>query len=205
MPALDIDRETAHDAAARELAKPIYPRRSLNDLIAEWLDDLLHRLMLTGSSVPGGWLTVVALALLVLAAMIVAIRIARRTMSSRGDPPLYGDTVLTAAEHRARADQLAGQGDWTGAIRQRVRALGRQLEESGLLTPVPGRTAGELARDAGAAIPDIADDLASAATIFDDVAYGEQPGTEAGYRFVADLDDRLRQRLLDSAPGSVLR
>ncbi|MDA2990982.1 MAG: hypothetical protein O3B27_05430, partial [Actinomycetota bacterium] len=31
MPAIDIDREAAYEAAQHELAKPVYPRASLND------------------------------------------------------------------------------------------------------------------------------------------------------------------------------
>ena len=30
MPAIDIDRDTAHEAAQRELDKPIYPKASLS-------------------------------------------------------------------------------------------------------------------------------------------------------------------------------
>ena len=60
-----------------------------------------------------------------------------------------------------------------------------------MLDPVPGRTATELARTAGRALPDLADELSSAAMTFNDVTYGERPGTEPQYRMVAALDDRL--------------
>jgi hypothetical protein len=68
------------------------------------------------------------------------------------------------------------------------------LEESGVLDPVPGRTATELARDAGRAIPALAAEMRSAVEAFNDVTYGERPGTEAGYRMIADLDEHLRSR-----------
>ena len=77
MPTIDIDRQAAHDAAQNELAKPIYPRPSLSDQISQWLDEILYRLIMKGSSVPGGWFTIAILALLVLAAFVVAVRIAR--------------------------------------------------------------------------------------------------------------------------------
>jgi hypothetical protein len=194
MPVIDIDRETAHEAAQRELAKPIYPRASLNDRIAEWLNDLLYRLMHTGTALPGGWLTMVVLGLLILAAVIVAVRIARRTMGRRGEGPLHRSPMLSAADHRERAENAAAQRDWTTAIRQRLRAVSRQLEEDGVLNPVPGRTAGELVHDAGAMMPAYAADLAAAAAAFDDVTYGGRPGTEPQYRRVAGLDDRVRHR-----------
>jgi hypothetical protein len=36
--------------------------------------------------------------------------------------------------------------------------------------------------------------LSRAAEAFNDVTYGERPGTEAAYRMIADLDDHLRSR-----------
>jgi hypothetical protein len=193
VPVIDVDRDTAHDAAARELANPIYPKPSLSDRIGVWLNDLLHRLMDTATMLPGGWLTVAVLGLLVFGALVVAARILRRTMGDGGSGRLYGSQVMSAADHRVRADQSAAQGDWAVAIRQRVRAVGRQLEEDGVLTPVPGRTAGELAQHAGMAMPELAAEFTSAANIFNDVTYGQQPGTESDYRLVSSLDDRLRR------------
>ena len=198
MSAIDIDRDAAHEAAQNELSKPIYPRPSLTDQLSRWLDEFLYRLIMKGSSVPGGWFTIALLALLVVAAFVVAVRIARRTMrTNRGDQGLFGIHELSAAEHRATAQGYAAQGNWAAAIRHRLRAVARQLEEAGLLNPVPGRTATELARDAAELLPDFTTDLRSAATVFNDVTYGEQPGTEPGYRMVAELDDALRRH---SAP-----
>jgi hypothetical protein len=194
MPAIDIDREAAYEAAQRELAKPIYPRASLNDRIAEWVNDLMFRLMHAGAGLPGGWFTIAVLGMLFAAAVIVAVRIARRTMGGPGVAQLYGSRTLSADDHRARAERSAAQGDWAPAIRQRLRAIGRQLEEDGVLDPVPGRTAGELCDDAGRALPGFAADLAAAAAAFDDVTYGERPGTEPNYRLIAGLDDRVRSR-----------
>ena len=62
------------------------------------------------------------------------------------------------------------------------------------MNAVPGRTANELARDAGAALPHLAGELSQAATAFNDATYGEQPGTQAAYQMIADLDDHLRSR-----------
>ena len=152
MTSIDIDRDAAHDAAQNELAKPIYPRASPIDQIGDWINDLLYRITAAGSTVPGGWFTLSVLAILLVAAVVVAVRIARRTMrTARGtDPALFGAEELTAARHRSIAEQFAAQGDWSAAIRHRVRALARHLEETGVLNAVPGRTATELARDAAA-------------------------------------------------------
>jgi hypothetical protein len=191
--ALDIDGDAARDAAQRELSKPIYPRASLTDRIGDWVDDVIYKLMVEGSSIPGGWITIGVLLAIVAAAIVVAARIALRTMrTDRGhDATLFGSQELTAAEHRAAADRAAAGGEWAVAIRHRLRAVARSLEETGVLTAVPGRTATELARDASAPFPGLSTELRRAANAFNDVTYGERPGTEAEYRLVADLDDHL--------------
>jgi hypothetical protein len=192
---LDIDRDAAHDAAQRELAKPIYPKESLTERLSGWIEELLYRIAAEGSRVPGGWFTVTILAMLLVVAVVVAVRIARRTLRTRRvtQTPLFAGQDRTAAEYRSAAEQFAASGDWAMAIRHRLRAVGRQLEEDGVLTAVPGRTATELAGDAGRALPHLAGELSSAAEAFNDVSYGGRPGTPPAYRLIADLDDHLRR------------
>jgi Domain of unknown function (DUF4129) len=191
-----IDRDAAHDAAQRELSKPIYPKENFTERLNEWINDFIYRLIVKGSEVPGGWFTVAVLVTLVAVAIIVAVRIARRTMRTdrRGDFQLFDTAELSAAEHRATAERFAAEGNWTAAIRHRLRAIARQLEENDVLNPVPGRTANELARDAGQSLPQLASELTSAAASFNDVTYGERPGTEAAYRSIATLDEHIRSR-----------
>lgn len=110
-----------------------------------------------------------------------------------GDAGLFGTRELSSAEHRATAQAYATQGNWAAAIRHRLRAVARHLEEIGLLNAVPGRTANELAADAGELLPAFGGDLRRAATVFNDVTYGEQPGTEPDYLMVAALDEALRR------------
>jgi hypothetical protein len=206
VPTIDIDRDAAHEAAQHELAKPIYPKASLIERLMDWIDELLTKLIVQGSSVPGGWFTISVLLILLAIAVVVAVRIARSTMrTNRGDGyALFGEHELSAAEHRATAEQYAAVGNWSAAIRHRLRAVARQLEESTVLDPVPGRTATELARDAGRAIPHLAAELARAAEAFNDVTYGERPGTESAYRMIADLDDHLRSRISVSDAGAAV-
>nr|WP_090342316.1 DUF4129 domain-containing protein [Mycolicibacterium malmesburyense]CRL72700.1 integral membrane protein [Mycolicibacterium malmesburyense] len=204
MPTIDIDSDAAHEAAQRELAKPIYPKPSLTERLSDWIDDLLYRLAAEGASVPGGWVTISVLLILVAVAAVVAIRIARRTMRTGGtrDATLFGERELTAAQHRETAEGFAATADWAAAIRHRLRAVARQLEETGVLDPVPGRTATELARDAARELTHLSDELFSAATAFNDVTYGEMPGTEDAYRLVADLDDHVRSRVTGPASSA---
>ena len=161
MPSIDIDRDAAHQAAQDELNKPIYPKGSAGEQIAEWLNETIYRLLQKTASLPGGWLTATVLFIMLGIALAAAIHIARRTMRTNrgGDYRLFEAAQLTAAQHRATAENYAVQGEWAAAIRHRLRAVARQLEETGILNPAPGRTANELASDAGAALPHLADEL----------------------------------------------
>lgn len=193
MTGLNIDSDAAHDAAQRELSKPIYPRPSLTDQLLGWLDELLYKIFTDGSWLPGGWITLALLLTVLAAAIGAAVHVARRTMrTDRGSgPALFGAQDLNAEQHRAESERHAAQGDWALAIRHRLRAVARHLEETGALDPVPGRTATELARDAAANRPELRPEFDSAAETFNDVTYGGQSGTETGYRQVAELDRKL--------------
>jgi hypothetical protein len=200
---IDIDRDAAHDAAQHELNKPIYPRGSLTDLLTQWLDDLLYKILAGGASVPGGWFTITVLLILVAIAVFVAFRLARRSMrTNRGyQSTLFGSHDMTSAEHRAIAERFAAGREWASAIKHRLRAIARHLEETAVLNPVPGRTATELARDAGQVIPGVAGEMRRAAEIFNGVTYGERPGTEPDYRTIAATDARLLARAT-TGPGT---
>lgn len=199
MTGLNIDGDAAHDAAQRELSKPIYPRPSLTDQVSAWLDRALYRIFTDGSWLPGDWITAALLGTVLIAAIIAVIRVARRTMRTdrQSTGTLFAGHELNAGQHRVEAETYAAQGDWTLATRHRLRAVARGLEESGTLDPVPGRTATELARDAGVALPELRAEFHRAAETFNGVAYGAQVGTESGYRQIAELD----RSLLRTAPG----
>jgi hypothetical protein len=205
MPAIDIDRDTAHDAAQHELDKPIYPKGSISERIQEWLHELLYRLVEQGSSLPGGWFTAGVLLTLLIVAIVVLIRIARRTIRTRHDSDyqLFDAGQLSAAQHRAIAERSANEGDWTAAVRHRLRAVARALEENGTLDPAPGRTANELAHDAAEHLPQLGAELSAAANAFNDVTYGESPGTPAAYQMIADLDDHVRFRSAAGQSGPI--
>lgn len=205
MPSIDIDRDAAHQAAQRELDKPIYPKQSPWHQLNDWLNELLFKLLLKSASVSGGWFTITVLLILLTIAVIVAVRIARNTLRTRrgGDHQLFDADQLTAEQHRSAAESYAAEGNWASAIRHRLRAVARQLEETGVVIPAPGRTANELASTAGAALSHLAGELTQAATVFNDVTYGEQTGTRDAYQLIADLDDHLRSHsaTITSATG----
>ncbi|MCO5969172.1 DUF4129 domain-containing protein [Actinoallomurus soli] len=194
-----IARDPARELARRELGKPIYHQddpsffeRILNK-ISDWLNALYHRFTDVGGGAGGGWLGIVVL-LVILAVVVGAVwwRIGSVRRNAAGPGALLGEAVTTAEDHRATAERHAAAGQWPEAIRERLRAIARDLEERAIVPPRPGRTADELATEAGTALPDHADALASGVRLFDDVWYGGRQGDADGYRALVDLDDRLR-------------
>ncbi|WP_308249692.1 DUF4129 domain-containing protein [Sphaerisporangium fuscum] len=200
----DIGREEARRKAVEELVKPEYQQESLPErvlrLIREFVDSLLDQ---APGGVPGGVVALVVVILVVAGLVaLIAWQARKATRSHRlGGEELFGARERTAEEHRAEAERLAGQSRWADAIRERLRAIARDLEHRAIVAPQPGRTADELAETAGRELPPFAVRLATAARLFDDVTYGEVPGTAEGYQTMAALDDDLRAtRPAASAP-----
>lgn len=204
MPPVDIDRDAAREAAQEELGKPIYPAGSLTDRFNDWLNDLIFRIIAGGDLVPGGWFTITVLLIILTIGFVVAVRVARKTLRTNrgGTQQLFGSSELSATQHRELAQQAAMRGDWSAAIRHRLRAIARHLEETGVVNAVPGRTANELARDAGSALPELSGELHAAAGAFNDVTYGELPGTQGAYQMISELDDHLRTRSFTSTSAT---
>jgi hypothetical protein len=195
-----IGRDEARELARRELEKQIYQRdkpswleRALDDFF-EWLQELTNQGPDPESQGDGGgWLSVA----IVIVIVLIAIALVVWLMWGRGNPrsrkePLLEDEPSRAVDHRDAAERYAGAGQWAEAIRERLRAIARDLEERAVLAARPGRTADELAAEAGEAVPDLAEDLRAGVRIFDDVWYGDRPGTPEGYARMADLDGKLR-------------
>jgi hypothetical protein len=72
-----------------------------------------------------------------------------------------------------------------------MRAVAATLEERGVLDRRPGRTAHEIAAEAGAARPQAAPALAAAASTFDAVVYGDRGALAADYEKVVAADDAV--------------
>jgi len=142
---------------------------------------------------PGG----VASLLVVLAAVVALVVLTRLGLGPLAMRNALVDRrrdakARTAEEYRAEAEAFAARGDFKEAVRARFRAIIRELEQRAVLDPRPGRTAGEIAREGGAAVPAIGDDLRSVARTFDVVWYGRRDATRADYDVVRDADERIR-------------
>ena len=201
---VDLSREEAREAARRELADPAYSQDDpgLLERLLIWVEQELRELLAqAAAATPGGWQGLLVLAILIVViAAVVRYRLgplARRAARSRDD--LFGTAELTADDHRRAADRAAARQDWADAVRERLRAIIRDLEERDLLDPRPGRTADEAARDAGGVLPELRQDLLRAASVFDEVWYGGRPATPAMHEILRDLDSRVAR----SRPAAV--
>ena len=189
-----VSRPAGQRLARAELSKSLYhPHQSLPQRLMSMLNALLGHLYQAGHSFPGGWWAVVALTvLLMLAVTAVLAQVGPLARARRGDRERgWGAPLMSAAGHRQRAGELAAAGDYSGAILESVRAIGRELEERGVLDPRLGRTAAETAGESARALPGEAGALRDSARLFDDICYGGRPGTADGYAAVRDLDARI--------------
>ncbi|MFG1942051.1 DUF4129 domain-containing protein [Nonomuraea sp. NPDC048826] len=190
-----IGREEAAERAARELLGPQYAQEPLFDRLMRYARQFINDLLdaTAGGGTAGGILAAIVILLLLVSVAVLITWQVRRAGRRRAAPSgeLFDDRRLTAAEHRQAAERFAAESRWTEAIQERLRAIARDLEERALVDGMPGRTADELAAEAGLALPPFAADLTAAARSFDEVTYGGVPGTSAAYDFMTALDTRL--------------
>jgi hypothetical protein len=201
-----LTRESARDAARRELSRPEYAEAQpplllrLVGRVLRWFGDLIGDTDRVTRS--AGWVELLVALLFVLVVVVVLVRLGPLGAGRRAGTTLFdGDRALTAAQHRAQAEAFAAQGRFAEAVRERLRAAVRELEVRGVLDPRPGRTAGEVARDAGAAAPALADDLRRAAQVFDEVWYGGREAGPHSYATLVEVDDRVRTARTPAAVG----
>jgi Domain of unknown function (DUF4129) len=192
-----IGRREGQRLARHELAGKTFWERVLN-----WI---AHLPRTAGHVLPGGWFGLIALAILAVLAISLVVYWARpaRSRRSHADAVLDG-TPMSARDHRRAAERLASGLDYTGAIVEAVRAIAAELDERAILRPRPGRTAGELAAEAGGELPALAARLRGATQLFDDVRYGGKNGTLAGYELVRGVDEEVRAARTGAPPEPAL-
>lgn len=191
------DADTARRWAADELADPAYHGgQSLLDRIIAWVMDLVARIFAGGQGT-GADPRVVGLVLLAVVVVVglVALWIAgpvRRSRRGDKDRLVFDSTdARTAQQMRTAAASAADRLDWHTAVLERFRAIVRSLEERALLEERAGRTAHEVAMDAGATLPQLREQLLDASVVFDEVCYGDADGSEPEYRALVELDESI--------------
>jgi hypothetical protein len=191
-----VTRGGAQAAARAELAKRGYHKNdpSLIDRGLKWLLKRLQKLLDAGTRhAPGhglGLFLIIVILTAVVVLIVVRVGGLRRTERA-ADQAIFGSGETTAADHRRAAAQFASDGLWAQAIRERLRAIARELEHRGVLDPRPGRTAAELSREAAVQLPALADDLHTATSVFDEVWYGGRTATAADEELLRRLDARV--------------
>lgn len=203
-------REQAQEWARRELSEPGYAQAqpSWAQRLARWVIDRLSGVDLPDVRAPNASLGAVLLALIVLLIGAVVLSRTGRLRRSRrvgAASAVLDDVRRTSAEHRRLADQAAADGRFEVAVRERFRAAARGLEERVVLDERPGRTAHEVATEAGAALPACAAALVAGARVFDDVCYGGRRATRDQDGLLRDLDAQViatrPEPLAVAAPG----
>jgi hypothetical protein len=93
------------------------------------------------------------------------------------------------------ADRLAAQGRYAEAVRERLRAMVRELVDRRVVEHRPGWTVTELAGAAGRARPSVDEPLRAAGGVFSDLWYGQLPATPQHDARMRELTDQLRRAL----------
>jgi len=131
-------------------------------------------------------------------------RLFRRRRRGRADEPereLAPDELpeLPAVVLALTADDLAAQGRYAEAVRERLRAIVRDLIERGIIPHTPGWTVTELAAAATRVRPGLAPALGGAASIFSEIWYGLRPATIADDRAMREHADAVRVIIAEPA------
>lgn len=173
---------------------------------ARWWTELVADL---ADPLPGGVAGLAVLVLLAAAAVVAFLywwparhRTRRRPRPAKPvvvDELLDDDDTLPERppeELSSLADRYAAAGRYAEAVRERLRAIVRELVDRGVVAHEPGWTVTELAAAAGAAEPALTAPMREAAAIFSDIWYG---GVPAG----PGHDARMRELATAVAPAPV--
>lgn len=130
-------------------------------------------------------------------------RAGERSVDDEAIPLADGDDLpdLPPTAFVSLADRLAEQGRYAESVRERLRAMVRELVDRRVIEHHPGWTVGELAGAAGAARPSVDRPLRAAGGIFSDLWYGQRPARPEHDARMRELADELR-RALSSGGGA---
>lgn len=197
---IEIGRDEARRRAEDELAKAKY--QGLPDWLVDlWqrLEDLLEGLVTPPDIGPSGadggfnWVFLVIVLLVVAGLALIVWRVGLPRWRPRvTDVEVETDPEIEPQQYRTAAQRAADAGDWSSAIRERFRALVRELEHRTIIDPRPGRTALEAAGNAARLLPQAEPALHTAAQLFNDVMYGEIVADADGYARMSGADDTVR-------------
>jgi hypothetical protein len=196
-----IGRDEAQRRAAEELAKAKYGGTpdwlvELAERADRWVQrivDLVFRIFVEQDQCGGvnlGFLLAVGILLVAIAVVVWRVGLPRWRPHHR-DAAVALDSTRPAADYRALAEQHAASGDWAAAVRDRFRALVRELETQAILDERPARTAWEAAYRASQVLPTCREALRTGAESFNAVVYGDRPATSAAYQQMVAVEQQV--------------
>jgi Domain of unknown function (DUF4129) len=199
LPPPEHGADEAREAADEVLSRPEFgEQKGLLQRFFEWLAELLDFDRAPSEpSTPGaldlgwlgsliGWLVVLALLGLAVFLVVRFVRIRGHRRRPTGDEPAVAveEEERSAAQWRGDAEALEAEGRWREAMLARYQGLVRELVESNVLAPIPGRTSGEYSDDVAVALPAAADRFDDATELFERAWYGDLPtGPDESSRF----------------------
>ena len=196
-----IDRDEARRRALDELAKAKYggtPEwlREVADRVTGALEKLIELYLRwqqgrqPGSGVSPGFLVAVVLLLGAIALVVWRVGLPRwRRRETTGSLEL--DPTRPADDYRGLAERNAAAGDWRAAVRDRFRAVVRDLEVRTVLDVRPARTAWEAAYAATRTLGSAQDALHTGARMFNDVVYGDGVADATAYAQMVAVDQAV--------------
>jgi hypothetical protein len=187
-----------------ELAKAEYRDAAPSWLQTLWEDLLRWFSSLDGSAQSAGPVPGPVIGIVIAIIIAIAVILARPRLNAaprQGRDVFEPDSVLGAADYRARAEAAAALENWGDAVVDRFRALVSSAEARTILDPQPGRTADEVARDLAVPFRPEAARLDAAARTFDAVRYGNGAASKADYQDMASLDTTLESSRPERNPA----
>lgn len=201
-----IGQDEARRRAIEELAKAKYGGTPdwltnaaarvgpLIQRIVDFFTDLTRIRQSEGGGV--NWGFVLAVVILLIAIGVVLWRVGLPRWRKRlTEQSLDLDPTAAPSDYRAAAAESAARGDWKAAVRDRFRAIVRELETATVLDVRPARTASEAAYLASRSLPAHAQALQLGAESFNGVLYGEATADQGTYQQMAALDDSVTSAL----------
>ena len=194
---VDPDGDQAREWIIQELAKPEYQAAQPTwfDRLSEAFWNWLNSLDLSGGGAAQAPLLVILIVVIAgaLVAAFLIFGVPRLRHRSAGVGSLFGEEEMRTAEALRRAAELAAKNrDWAVAIEELFRSIARRMAERVLVSTSPGTTAREFARKAGTVFPAFDERLVGSGALFDRVRYLGEPGVEADYDRLAELERDLR-------------
>ncbi|WP_152364683.1 DUF4129 domain-containing protein [Microlunatus speluncae] len=201
---VELGREEARRRVLEELAKTKYEGE-----LPPWLQDLMNRLQdllieivrfvlglgspagAAGGGINIGFVIMVAVIVIGIGLLVWKVGLPRWRRSRIRDADVELDADLAPADYRTAAERFAAAGDWRAAVRDRFRAVVKELEIVTILDPRPARTAFEASTLAGRALPEQASVLRAGAEVFSAVMYGDRAADGSTYRQLVELDRQV--------------